>query len=76
MDDFISGRTEDVHGNHTGYFYADVELRDVFAALALIGVLNSANLAKGAENCGQAARWAYEYADAMLVARETLKDRQ
>jgi len=45
----------------------NITLRDYFAAKALQGLLANAN------NDGfkaQYARWAYEYADAMLLARE------
>lgn len=69
MEDFITGRTEDIHGNHTGYFYADLNLRDMFAAFALTlgeGVWPGDHLP---ENADKLAANAYTVADAMLKAR-------
>jgi hypothetical protein len=67
LDDFISGRTEDLHGHHLGYFYADVHinLRDLFAVFALIG------LAANSSDAAATARDAYQYADSMLRERKT-----
>lgn len=67
MADFITGRTEDLHGDHKGYFYADVDLRDLFAAFALAGLA-----AHDDEYLLEAAgKRAYQYADAALAARES-----
>jgi hypothetical protein len=60
----LNGRTEDIHGNHTGYFYIELPLRDLFAAFALAGLMEEGL------HPGVAAKEAYEYADAAIAARE------
>ncbi|MFM0044070.1 hypothetical protein [Paraburkholderia sediminicola] len=61
---------------HPDYLHAGPEgmtLRDYFAAKALAALIGFPN--KDGENCGakavpKLAKWAYEYADAMIEARE------
>lgn len=66
MSEMITGRTEDIHGNHAGYFYADVELRDLFAAFALAGLVNTEGVSGQVD---WTAATAYDLADAMLAHR-------
>jgi hypothetical protein len=47
-------------------FTAGMSLRDYFAAAALTGICSSGTLPSDAK----ASQWAYEYADALLAARE------
>ncbi len=47
-------------------FFSGMSLRDYFAAAALTGICSSGALASDAK----ASQLAYEYADAMLAARE------
>jgi hypothetical protein len=52
----------------------DLDLRDYFAAKALAALIGFPT--KDGENCGakavpKLAKWAYEYADAMLEARQS-----
>lgn len=59
--------------DHEHLAYPGMTLRDYFAARALAALINHPN--KDGENCGKQAvpklaEWAYEYADAMLKARE------
>lgn len=80
-DDDIQGRTEDVHGHHTSYFYADLPPRDLFAAFALAGMLLSDEVARANDHAEHGvwhqrtsneefAEASYAQADAMLRARE------
>lgn len=65
----LNGRTEDIHGNHTGYFYIELPLRDLFATFALAGILAKGHGDEGfdAEIAGSDA---YHFADAAIAARE------
>jgi hypothetical protein len=61
----ITGRTEDIHGNHTGYFCVELPLRELFAAFALAGIAKL-DLAFVSEPV----RRAFEYADAAVTISE------
>ena len=57
----------------SSYRYEGMTLRDYFAAKALAAIVGNEN--KSYENCGKPgvkkiANWAYEFADAMLEARD------
>jgi hypothetical protein len=59
--------------NETPSINLGLTARDYFAAKALAALINHPN--KDGENCGgkavsKLAKWAYEYADAMIEARE------
>jgi hypothetical protein len=66
----LNGRTEDIHGNHTGYFYIEFPLRDLFAAFALAG-MNAESVAVSGEAIHERARRAYGFANAALSAGGT-----
>jgi hypothetical protein len=69
----LNGRTEDIHGNHTGYFYIEFPLRDLFAAFALAGLaargtsLKAESVEIAVQGFGVAA---YKLADAAIATRE------
>ena len=63
----LNGRTEDIHGNHTGYFYIEFPLRDLFAAFALAAVVGL-NFHDATHEANAA--YAYNAADAMLATRK------
>ena len=48
-----------------------MSLRDYFAGQALVGIITAAAPARSGYDCGNDARIAYEYADAMIAERET-----
>lgn len=52
-------------------FHVDMSLRDYFAAKALQGILCHEGIETTARSQITDATWAYEYADAMMKARET-----
>lgn len=64
----LNGRTEDIHGNRTGYFYIEFPLRDLLAALALAAVVG---LSLEESTHESDAAYAYAAADAALAARDT-----
>lgn len=68
----VMGRTEDIHGNHTGYFYADLldfSVRDLFAAFALAGLVSLEDPLE----IDPTAKMSYKYADAMIAQRSEQK---
>ena len=50
------------------YPQTGMTLRDVFAGIALQGML--AAITPGTDNAKKATAWAFDYADAMLIARK------
>jgi hypothetical protein len=57
------------HTNHHGHKLEGMTLRDYFAAKAIQGMFASGNLPKSIQD-DELASAAYEFADAMLKARE------
>jgi hypothetical protein len=54
---------------HQGYSHQGLSIRDWFAGQAINGLARAITDAGGLWNEADAARWAYEYADAMLAER-------
>lgn len=68
----FDGRSEEVEGNYRNKPQDGMSLRDYFAAKALQGMLSAECDDKMCawSNPDKAAEWSYQFADAMLVARE------